>query len=191
MTDISSYQQQKMRALWADPERRAVALEKARLTRAANKKAKWARMAREHDTEQLCRAAAPANDFPDQSALSGMIHKLTGQALYSEQEIVSASIVAPKVCGIYFLIYKGSVVYVGQSIHIWSRISQHTAARKSFDRVAFLPCNKEHLDVLESLYIHILRPELNGAVTPWGQKSAPMTFENLLDRLSRVANVVA
>jgi hypothetical protein len=179
MQDISSYQQQKMREFWADPDRRAAALEKARLTRAANKKAK------------LNRSEAPANDFPDQAALNGMVHKLTGQVLYSEQEIVSASTLAPKVCGIYFLIYNGSVVYVGQSIHIWSRISQHTSARKPFDRVAFIPCDQKHLDLLESLYIHFLRPELNGAVSPNGIKSAPLSFCDLMDRLLGTINVVA
>ena len=177
MTDISSYHQQQMRAFWADPNRRAAALEKARLTRAANKKTR--------------RAAAPTNDFPDQTALSGMVHKLTGQTLYSEQDIVSASIVAPKVCGIYFLIYNGNVVYVGQSIHIWSRISQHISASKIFDRVAFIPCDQKHLDLLESLYIHFLRPELNGAVAPNGIKSAPLSFCDLMDRLLSTVNVVA
>jgi hypothetical protein len=44
-----------------------------------------------------------------------------------------------------FLIYEDEIVYVGQSVNMYSRITQH-AVDKKFDRYAFVPCLKEHLD---------------------------------------------
>ncbi len=122
----------------------------------------------------------------DAAPLRDIYAKLTGKTLHSEDEIVAASVSAPKLCGVYFLIKNKRVVYVGQSISVWNRISIHAAEGKSFDRAAFIACEKKHLDILEALYIHVLRPSLNGNVSPSGVKAAQLGFHELLDKLTQM-----
>jgi hypothetical protein len=102
---------------------------------------------------------------------------LTSQALWSEADIVKAANTWALATGIYFLIDNGKVVYVGQSVNVYARISYHYD--KVFESFAFIPCEKRMLDKLESLYIHVLRPPLNGDHVG-GAKHAPMAFDKLL-----------
>lgn len=85
---------------------------------------------------------------------------MTGKALLREDEIAQAALPWMKSSGVYFLLDGNEVVYVGQSVCVYSRIGQHIDKR--FDRYAFVPCAIDALDKLESLYIHCLRPKLNG-----------------------------
>jgi len=103
---------------------------------------------------------------------------LTNKALLNEQEIVKAANTWSMAIGIYFLIDGNRVVYVGQSVNVYSRISSHQD--KVFESFAFIPCKKEMLDKLESLYIHILRPTLNGNHVH-GAKHAPISFNKLME----------
>jgi hypothetical protein len=103
--------------------------------------------------------------------------KLTGKSLLREDEIVSAANIWDLATGVYFLIDTGKVVYVGQSTNVYARIASHHD--KVFDSFAFMPCNKKVLDNLESLYIHILRPALNGTHVH-GTKHAPIALEKLI-----------
>jgi hypothetical protein len=59
---------------------------------------------------------------------------------------------------------------------VYARISQHHD--KLFDSFAFIPCEKNLLDSLESLYIHVLRPSLNGNMH--GGKQAPLSLNKLI-----------
>lgn len=102
---------------------------------------------------------------------------LTSKALLREDEIVKAANTWALATGVYFLINTNKVVYVGQSTNVYARISSHWD--KVFDSFAFIPCEKEMLDKLESLYIHVLRPTLNGDHVG-GAKHAPMAFNKLL-----------
>ena len=105
-----------------------------------------------------------------------------GTLMY-ESEIVSASGEVQFICGVYFLVHDGRVVYVGQSVNVIARIAQHIADGKKFSRMAYVPCNRENLDVLESLYIHLLRPPLNGVQINGkykDQKCAPLPLQSLL-----------
>lgn len=104
--------------------------------------------------------------------------KIAGQSLLSERAIVKGAIDWEKACGIYFLVKNGCVVYVGQSVDIFVRISTQ-AKDKDFDAFAFVLCDPRHLDVIESLYIHTLRPPLNGEM-PSGEKMAPLTMAEIL-----------
>ena len=72
-------------------------------------------------------------------------------------------------CGIYFLRKGASIVYVGQSVNVYIRASQHRAT-KDFDSVDFIPCPRERLDELEGFFIRLIRPSQNGydAVTENG-----------------------
>ena len=101
---------------------------------------------------------------------------LTGAALLREEEIIKAAAPYGQVSGVYFLISKGTVVYVGQSVCIYSRLRAHI----NFDRYAYIPCPKGMMDKLESLYIHLLRPERNGNVSN-EQKNAPISLDKLFE----------
>lgn len=103
--------------------------------------------------------------------------KLTGNSLLHPDEIVSASLPYAKSTGVYFLIDGEEVVYVGQALNVYSRIGQHV--EKRFDRYAFVPCSAPALDRLESLYIHCLRPKLNGDMSN-GAKYAPIPLDALI-----------
>jgi hypothetical protein len=105
-------------------------------------------------------------------------NKLTGATLLSELEIVDASNAWSSVVGIYFLVKGTKVVYVGQSLNVHRRISDHRD--KDFDRYAVIQCPSAMLDKLESLYIHTLRPILNGEYAP-GMKLAPLRINKLLE----------
>ena len=68
----------------------------------------------------------------------------------------------PKLIGIYFLINGDEIVYVGQSVDIYSRISQHSKdVLKTFDNFYILECPAEHLSILEAHFIFKFHPFLN------------------------------
>lgn len=103
---------------------------------------------------------------------------LTGDYLLTERQIVRAGRKINEFTGIYFLIRGSNVVYVGQSKNIYSRIAAHSSS-KSFDSMAWIACNAEKLDSLESLYIHFFKPELNGGDDELG-KLAPIKLTDLI-----------
>lgn len=104
---------------------------------------------------------------------------LTGYSLLSEENIVSKAKPLDSYCGVYFLVKKNKVVYVGQSVNVFSRVAKH-AMEKDFDAMAWIPCKKTMLDKLESLYIHVLQPTLNGNGGLGGTKTAPLKLKDLL-----------
>lgn len=61
--------------------------------------------------------------------------------------------------GVYFLCHKGSVVYVGQSVHVAGRLAGHSD--KTFDDVYFITCDVRKLDAVERYWINTLLPSLN------------------------------
>lgn len=63
--------------------------------------------------------------------------------------------------GVYLLYKDGALIYVGQSVNVYSRIPQHR--NKDFDRAMFIPCQKAVLDAVESALIAVLCPKLNGS----------------------------
>lgn len=62
--------------------------------------------------------------------------------------------------GVYLLYQRGNLLYVGQSTNVYARIPHHKD--KPYDKVLFLPCSVEVLDVVESALIAALRPKMNG-----------------------------
>lgn len=105
--------------------------------------------------------------------------KLTGATLLDEAEIAAARLPLPNRCGVYFLLRGASVVYVGQSVKVFSRVLEHMAT-KDFDGFAYVPCDPKALDALESLYIHSLRPELNGKWQNGPGMHAPLRLDKIL-----------
>lgn len=64
--------------------------------------------------------------------------------------------------GIYFLLLKGNVVYVEQSVFMCNRISWHfMQAQNNFDQVKVFPCDEADLDRWEAHFIRTLKPCLN------------------------------
>ena len=103
--------------------------------------------------------------------------ELTSKALLTEKEIAAAALPWRIATGVYFLLKEGNVVYVGQSINVYARIMQHKD--KCFDTFAYIPCENGQLDILESLYIHLLRPSLNGTHFHGG-KMAQISLESII-----------
>lgn len=114
----------------------------------------------ERDVQQLTEVRDEAAHCLELSALS---KTLTDATLLDEAAIIAGSLLVERVCGVYFLINRGRVVYVGQSVNVFARIAQHRAS-KTFERVAYVVLPIDRLDIVESLYIHVLRPPLNGSI---------------------------
>lgn len=69
------------------------------------------------------------------------------------------------ICGVYFLIDRGNVVYVGQSKDVLIRIRRHFAdPTKRFDSWAYLPIDREMLEDAEREYITLFQPYLNQTI---------------------------
>ena len=98
--------------------------------------------------------------------------------IFTRDEIVNSSLNVDGFCGVYFLIEKREVVYVGKSINLFSRISTHSINKK-FDSICFLPCNHNYVESLESIYIHSYRPKLN-AKNNDGSMVAPFRMDEAL-----------
>lgn len=64
-------------------------------------------------------------------------------------------------CGVYFLRKGDAIVYIGQSVNVYSRVTQHEKG-KDFDSVTFVPCTQDQLNDLEGFYIRLIKPPLNG-----------------------------
>ena len=95
------------------------------------------------------------------------IHSIKGRETYrkadaslSKAEILSYSMPRPKICGVYFLILRSEIVYVGQSINVYNRIDRH-AVDKEFDRITILEASPIELDEMELFYIKKFKPRLN------------------------------
>lgn len=65
-------------------------------------------------------------------------------------------------CGVYFLLLDEEIVYIGQSIDIYARISAHKKDRqKNFNRTAWVPIDSANLTEVESALIAAFRPSQN------------------------------
>ncbi|HGA7692125.1 TPA: GIY-YIG nuclease family protein [Salmonella enterica subsp. enterica serovar Virchow] len=164
------------------PEKRKATCAKAQATRKANREKreaeKQATLLRldplRKEVADLEKRLYALRDIERMSIASA---ELTGKTLLTPREISTAALPWNHATGVYFLLDGDDVVYVGQSRNVYSRISSHPG--KNFNRYAFVPCAVEALDKLESLYIHLLRPKLNGR-KPDGSAFAPLTIESLI-----------
>lgn len=65
--------------------------------------------------------------------------------------------------GIYFLCKNCKIQYIGQSVHIASRVSTHDAeGKKDFDSIFFIPIPTTELNEVEFALIKKYKPPLNG-----------------------------
>tara|TARA_X000001036_G_C20140235_1_gene586998 strand:- start:107 stop:472 length:366 start_codon:yes stop_codon:yes gene_type:complete len=63
--------------------------------------------------------------------------------------------------GVYFLFDGDELIYIGQTINEYQRVAGHFND-KIFDSYTFMPCLKEELNTIESVYIDHFKPKLNG-----------------------------
>jgi hypothetical protein len=165
------------------PEERKAIAKKSAATRQANiakrkvEDAVYEQQAKElrHGIQAL---KAELESFKKEIQFAKATKKLTTNSLLREDEIIVHAIPVENSCGVYFLVHKKRIVYVGQSTNVFSRIVTHTQS-KTFDSYVFMPCEKKMLDKLESLYIHFLLPPLNGNLNN-GYKIAPLPLTALL-----------
>ena len=127
-----------------------------------------------------------------QMHMQSLTRRMTGSSLLHHDEILDGAHYYDNPSGIYFLIKGNEVVYVGQSVNVISRISDHYSNIK-FTRYAFVPAEKKHLDLMESLYIHFLRPKFNGMSLQKGVRdlAAPIPFQKLLDMVLKAETASA
>lgn len=165
-------------------ERRQIAL-KSHATRRKNKEAREKKRADAEDRvlylKNEIEALEKKRDSIAEAVFIGEIStQLTGLTLLHESQIVAAAKSLDIFCGVYFLVKNSRVVYVGQSLNVFSRIAQHAALKRDFDSIAWVPCDQDNLDKLESLYIQVLQPEMNGNGGSNGTKTAPIKIDELL-----------
>jgi hypothetical protein len=110
-------------------------------------------------------------------AMQNLSDKITGKSLLRHDQIIESAKPWQQSSGVYFLIDKDKIVYVGQSVNIYARIPTHHD--KKFDKYAYIPCKPRLLNVLESLYIHLLQPKLN--FTGNGTLCVPLALGKLLE----------
>jgi hypothetical protein len=163
-------------------ERKLIAI-KSHATRRANKEAEKRMRAETHAQaiglkDEIAELERQRDALQMQQIASLEAVKLTGKTLLSESAVVKGAMPYSKVCGIYFLVRDKKIIYVGQSIDVFSRISTHRND-KEFDSIAYVPCEPSLLDKMESLYIHVLSPHLNGNMCN-GAKLAPIALDKLL-----------
>ena len=167
------------------PEERKAIAAKGKATRRKNLEEKARRISDANDKvldlkDQISELTLKRNSIAGHIEASELSARITGQTLLSESAIVDAAKPIDGCSGVYFLVARGRVVYVGQSINVFSRVRDHLGY-KEFSRFAWVPCNPEILDKLESLYIHTLKPKLNGDIDGHvGRKSAPIRIDKLL-----------
>lgn len=78
------------------------------------------------------------------------------------EQILAKATPAPNKAGIYFLIFEGEIVYIGQSICPLRRLGDHSTDKgKFFDAYVFVPCDWRDLSRLESVYIYKYQPKYN------------------------------
>lgn len=94
---------------------------------------------------------------------------------------------------VYFLCKGDTVVYVGQSIRITSRLKSHPCTGK-YDKVFYVPCELDELDSLEAYWIAKLKPKLNNKQLPKSAKDAKyrakfLAIEEAKRQLQRVMGI--
>ncbi len=68
---------------------------------------------------------------------------------------------AKRLSGVYFLIDKNRIVYVGQSANFEERLHDHRVRAKVWDRYYFIECPAEDLAAVERMYIDHFCPKYN------------------------------
>jgi hypothetical protein len=186
-----------IRDYWKDPVKKKARLEKMAHTRFLNKQIEMKRRSQQlSEFDELSRSIVRLKKQKDE--LEANIKQilpqtktifedacLTDITIHNEFEIIAASVPFKPMCGIYFLIKEKKVVYVGQSVNVPARVASHFHDKqKSFENVAIIECHPDQLDVWETLYIHLLRPEQNGKGNTESGKTTPMSLKEIIRQIN-------
>lgn len=68
-----------------------------------------------------------------------------------------------KISGIYFLLRRNKIVYIGRTINLINRIYQHS--EKNFDSIRIIKCNIDRLEHYEIRLIRYFQPKYNQMYT--------------------------
>lgn len=163
------------------PEEQAKRTAKSVATRRANIEIRKAAMQNAYERQYLLKDQIEAlenrlQDAQQLEVMSELANKVTSKSLISADAIVAAAKPWQSFTGVYFLVADKEIVYVGQSVNVYARISAHSD--KKFDSFTVIPCPKAHLNVLESLYIHLFNPPLNGHEK---HNCAPLNLQKLFN----------
>jgi predicted GIY-YIG superfamily endonuclease len=109
-------------------------------------------------------------------------------AIIPNKDIIKKKKKLPKFkSGIYFLIYKNEIVYVGQTLNEESRIFNHLKqGNKKFDSYSFIKIKDKHKrDLIEALYIYTKKPKYNKilCIKKKIKKELLSLIPNLLDEI--------
>ena len=102
-------------------------------------------------------------------------------------DLLAARIQVEPVSGVYFLLYRDAVVYVGQSVDVVSRIAAHRVRPPAiFDGAAALALPSGMLDRAEAFFIQRFRPQGNRTSPIVDRRDVALiseveAFPNLLD----------
>lgn len=65
--------------------------------------------------------------------------------------------------GVYLLMHRGALIYIGSSLHMPNRVAQHRANGRPFDKVHFIATKANERGLLEQTLIRALHPSQNRA----------------------------
>ena len=65
-----------------------------------------------------------------------------------------------KLVGVYFLIQKGEIVYIGKTVNLFNRLLAHPCSGK-YDHIRLIPCDKQKLSYYEKRWILRFAPKYN------------------------------
>jgi hypothetical protein len=147
-----------------------------------------------YDRDKAIRYAEEANAQLDaRKRLRSHARESVKHGALDERGLLDASTIGRKaliyeqVCGIYFLLRQDTIVYVGQSINVLTRIADHKRdGIKNFDRIFVVQCKQAELNHLEALYIDKFRPVHNSVIPPV-RANAMAWDESLADILDGAA----
>lgn len=143
-----------------------------------------------NQTTTLCNAnqnTQPDIEFVNAKELVGFVEQ-EKLKLASKIQIIESSVGFSQITGVYFLIKETEIVYIGQSINCPKRIAEHTKD-KDFDNFTIIKCERDELDILESLYIFKFEPKLNKVFTGSRNLEAKFTPLKVAEIISKCKKV--
>ncbi|MFA6904417.1 MAG: GIY-YIG nuclease family protein [Gallionellaceae bacterium] len=80
------------------------------------------------------------------------------KGLTSERSIMASAVPVESMSGVYFLILHERIIYIGKSVDVYNRISNHRSNGRIFTHYSIIQCPPEGLNELESKYILAFNP---------------------------------
>ena len=133
----------------------------ANKVQASSRFAVWDRKAVDRALEQEVDRAFGTQTPPIFSARMPRSAPHNHTSILDEVEILAAAVDYEPASGVYFLISRGRIVYIGQAADVFARVADHERSNKRFDKWHWIPCEEGCLDTLERDYLKKFKPILN------------------------------